>query len=127
VLHLATKIPPSSSARKGASWLVNDRLRREGTNAIVDAALAVGVPTLIYPSVTLLYADGGARWLVAGESALEPTPNLRSTIAAEEAVARFTAAGGRGIAVARSAGAGAPGRRPAARHGGGLHLVPLDR
>ncbi len=99
VLHLATKIPPSSGARKRASWLENDRLRREGTDAIVDAALAAGVSTLIYPSVTLLYADGGARWLAAGESALDPTPNLRSTIAAEEAVARFTVAGGRGIAL----------------------------
>ncbi len=96
-LHLATKIPPASTARKGASWLENDRLRREGTNTIVDAALAAGVPTLLYPSVTLLYPDNGARWLVAGEGALDPTPNLRSTIAAEEAVARFTAAGGRGI------------------------------
>lgn len=97
VLHLATKIPPSSAARKGASWLENDRLRREGTNALVDAALAAGVPALLYPSVTLLYPDSGARWLVAGESTLDPTPNLLSTIVAEEAVARFTASGGRGI------------------------------
>jgi len=99
VLHLATKIPPSSSARKGASWLENDRLRREGTNALVDAALAAGVATLLYPSVTFLYPESGERWLVAGESTTDPTPNLRSTLVAEEAVARFTTAGGRGIAL----------------------------
>jgi nucleoside-diphosphate-sugar epimerase len=97
VLHLATKIPPSSAARKETSWLENDRLRREGTNALVDAALAVGVQTLLYPSVTLLYPDSGARWLVAGESTIDPAPNLLSTLVAEEAVARFTTAGGRGI------------------------------
>jgi len=96
-LHLATKIPPSRAARKGASWRENDRLRREGTNALVDAALAAGVRTLLYPSVTLLYPDSGERWLIAGESATAPTPNLLSTLVAEEAIARFTAAGGRGI------------------------------
>jgi nucleoside-diphosphate-sugar epimerase len=96
-LHLATKIPPARTARKGASWGENDRLRREGTNALADAALAAGVPTLLYPSVAFVYPDSGARWLVAGESAIDPTPILRSTVAAEEAVARFTAVGGRGI------------------------------
>lgn len=99
VLHLATKIPSASAARKGAGWLENDRLRREGTNALVDVALATGVTTLLYPSVTLLYPDSGEHWLVAGESALDPTPNLLSTIVAEEAVARFTAADRRGIAL----------------------------
>ncbi len=129
VLHLATKIPPSSSARKGASWLENDRLRREGTNALVDAALAAGVATLLYPSVTFLYPESGERWLVAGESTTDPTPNLRSTLVAEEAVARFTTAGGRGIALrlgslygptassARATVAGALGGRSLARRG----------
>ncbi len=140
VLHLATKIPPSSTARKGASWRENDRLRREGTNALVDAALAAGVPTLLYPSVTLLYPDSGERWLVAGESTPDPTPNLRSTIVAEEAIARFTAVGGavkrpapgepvrpHGGGGARAVVAGALGDRPAARRGGGLCLVAVDR
>ena len=129
VLHLATKIPPSSAARKSASWLENDRLRRERTNALVDAALAAGVPTLLYPSVTLLYPDSGGRWLVAGEGALEPAPNLLSTIVAEEAVALHRRRGARDRLapgepvwphrsfVARSAVVGALGRRPVARRG----------
>ena len=94
VLHLATKIPPSSAARKGASWLENDRLRREGTTALVDAALAIGVRTFLYPSVTLLYADGGARWLARGREhpslprpiSIRPSPPRRRLRASRRAV-----------------------------------------
>jgi nucleoside-diphosphate-sugar epimerase len=57
---------------------------------------------LVYPSFAPVYADGGAAWLSAG-SPIAPTDVLRSTVVAEQEVARFTASGGRGV-VLRMAG-----------------------
>lgn len=98
VLHLATRIPPTRRATRAAGWAENDRIWREGTRNLVDAALAVGVGAFVYPSVVFVYADGGERWLEAAST--EPTatsPVVRSTLVAETEVARFAAGGGRGI------------------------------
>jgi len=99
VLHLATRIPPTREAARADAWRENDRLRREGTRTLVDAALATGVRVFVYPSVVFVYPDGGDGWLDAGSTppAADPPPILRSTLAAEGAVARFTAGGGRGV------------------------------
>ena len=97
ILHLATRIPPTRAARRTGAWAQNDRLRREGTRAVVAAALAAGVGTVIYPSVALSYPDGGDGWLDAATTPAEPPTILRTTLDGEEAIARFTAAGGRGI------------------------------
>lgn len=99
VFHLATSIPPPRRAGKAEAWCANDRLRREGTQALVDAALAAGVDVFVYPSVTFVYPDGGDRWLDAATTppAAEPPTILRSTLDAEAAVARFAATGRRGI------------------------------
>jgi nucleoside-diphosphate-sugar epimerase len=72
----------------------------------VDAALAAGVRVVVYPSFAPVYADGGARWLSAGDP-LAPTAVLRSTLVAEDEIARFTAHGGRGVAL-RMAGVYGP-------------------
>jgi nucleoside-diphosphate-sugar epimerase len=102
ILHLATRIVPAGSARRRTAWLVNDRLRRDGTRILVDAALATGVGTVVYPSFAPIYADGGAQWLSYGDP-IAPTDILESTVDAERAVERFTGAGGRGV-VLRMAG-----------------------
>ena len=68
----------------------------------MDAALAEGAGVIVYPSFAPVYADGGARWLSVGDP-VAPTAVLRSTLLAEEEVARFVAAGGRGV-VLRMAG-----------------------
>jgi nucleoside-diphosphate-sugar epimerase len=109
ILHLATKIPPTNAASRPAAWAENDRIRREGTRNLVDAALATGVETLIYPSVVFVYRDGGARWLEADTAELDPGP-IRSTLEAEAEVARFAATGRRGITLRSGAfyGPGAP-------------------
>jgi nucleoside-diphosphate-sugar epimerase len=59
VLHLATKILPSSKLRSKSAWTENDRIRREGTRNLVDAALDLNVSTCIYPSVCFVYPDSG--------------------------------------------------------------------
>jgi nucleoside-diphosphate-sugar epimerase len=97
VLHLATSIPPSGEVMRPAAWAENDRIRVEGTRALVDAALAAGVETFIYPSVVFVYPDSGEGWIDAATADLAPTPILRSTLVAEGEVARFAADGRRGI------------------------------
>ncbi|HSU14791.1 NAD(P)-dependent oxidoreductase [Longimicrobium sp.] len=97
VLHLATRIPPRSRSRAPGAWAENDRIRTEGTRALVDAALAGGVETLLYPGVCFVYADGGGAWIDAQTGEIEAGPLLASTLAAEAEVRRFAAAGRRGI------------------------------
>lgn len=101
VLHLATRIPAARKARRRGAWAHNNRLRTEGTKLLVNAALGAGVERVVYPSVTMVYADGQDRMLAAGTegSAEQPTTILQSTITAEAEVRRFTEAGGTGIAL----------------------------
>jgi 2-alkyl-3-oxoalkanoate reductase len=99
ILHLATRIPPSRRSGDPSAWRENDRIRREGTRNLVDLALEAGVRTFIYPSFAFVYPDSGDAWIDA--ETRRPTqpanPLLESTLDAEREVARFTAAGGRGI------------------------------
>lgn len=60
VLHLATKIPSFGRFRSREVWEDNDRIRRDGTRNLVDAAPDLEVKTLVYPSVCFLYPDSGA-------------------------------------------------------------------
>lgn len=47
ILHLATRIPPTSDARQRAAWSENDRVRAEGTQSLVDAGIASGIDSFI--------------------------------------------------------------------------------
>jgi len=99
VIHLATRIPPVAKMGRLAAWAENDRIRRDGTRNLVDAALATGVATLVYESIVLVYADAGDRWLDAETGEIDPPAHVRSTVDAEREVARFTAGGGRGLSL----------------------------
>jgi uncharacterized protein YbjT (DUF2867 family) len=59
VLHLATGIPPSGVRDDREVWRENDRLRREASALLVDAALATAVRVYIQPSVTFVYPSFG--------------------------------------------------------------------
>lgn len=111
ILHLATKIPPTSRAGRISAWVENDRIRRDGTRNLVEAALATDVTTLVYPSFAFVYPDSGERWIDATTTAPAPTAIVRSTLDAESEVARFAAsAGRRGVSLRMGAfyGPGAP-------------------
>lgn len=60
-LHIATAIPRDFGAP--GAWDTNTRLRIEGTRSLLDASLAAGVERYIQQSITLVYEDGGDRWL----------------------------------------------------------------
>ncbi len=97
VLHLATKIPPSNKMKQPDAWAENDRIRRDGTRNLVDAALANGATTLVYPSICLVYTDSAANWIEAPTARVRPSKTTESTLAAEAGVQRFSVAGRRGI------------------------------
>jgi len=94
IINLATSIP--RQFLRASAWEQNDRIRTEGSAAIVDAALAAGVPRVIQESVCMLYADQGRSW-IDEEMPIDAFPMARANIAAETSIARFTAAGGAGI------------------------------
>jgi nucleoside-diphosphate-sugar epimerase/uncharacterized protein YjeT (DUF2065 family) len=99
IVHLATRIPPSSDYRQRSAWVENDRIRAEGTKNLVDAALARGAGVFVYPSFAFVYPDSGDAWIDAVSTPVAPTDILLSTIAAEREVARFAESGGRGISL----------------------------
>ena len=99
VLHLATKIPSLPRFRSREAWEENDRIRRDGTRNLVDAALESGVTTLVYPSVCFLYPDSGAAWINSEKVRPVRHPITLSTMEAEEQVGRFAASERRGVSL----------------------------
>ena len=102
VFHLATRIPPAGDMKKPGVWDENDRIRRDGTAAIVEAALhSDTVKTILYPSVSFAYADSGDAWIDATTARIDLSETQRSTLDAEAQVERFAASAGerRGIAL----------------------------
>lgn len=92
VLHLATSIPAAADIKKPDAWTANDRIRRDGTKAIVDAALrSDSIRSVLYPGVSFFYGDNGSDWLDASNAIPEPRGPLKSTLDAEAEIARFDA------------------------------------
>lgn len=83
IFHLATRIPPLERWGDPGAWRENDRLRRDASRLLVDAALASGTEVYVQPSVAFV---------------APPVPtHLESALVAEEEAARFADAGRRGV------------------------------
>src|SRR5262245_13077025 len=96
LVNLTTAIPPMNRFMVTRAWRANDRVRTEGSAAVVDAAIAAGVECVVQESVSMLYPDRGAEWI--DESApTESYPMARASLAAESNARRFSDAGGSGI------------------------------
>jgi nucleoside-diphosphate-sugar epimerase len=96
VCNLATHIPRASRAVKTSAWAENDRIRREASRHLVDAALATGASRYIQEAITFIYADAGDRWI--DEDAPIRVPHYAGAVLDAEAQARrFAEAGGVGI------------------------------
>jgi 2-alkyl-3-oxoalkanoate reductase len=103
VINLATHMPSSvTKMLLPWEWRENDRVRREGSAALVDAAIAAGVSRFIQESFAPIYEDGGDRW-IDESSAVRPAPYNQTVLDAEASAARFTNAGRTGV-VLRFAG-----------------------
>jgi nucleoside-diphosphate-sugar epimerase len=96
VINLATAIPPMNKFMSARAWAANQRVRTEGSAAVVDAALSAGVGRVVQESVCMLYADGGAAWLDE-DAATDRYPMAEGNHAAEAANARFRDAGSAGV------------------------------
>ncbi|WP_420129081.1 NAD-dependent epimerase/dehydratase family protein [Longimicrobium sp.] len=103
VVNLATHIPHSTTAMMLPwAWRENDRIRREGSAVLVDAALAAGATRFVQESFAPMYPDMRDEWI---DEDVPPNPARynRSTLDAERSAARFGHAGGTAV-VLRYAG-----------------------
>ena len=96
VIHLATNIPPMSKAALPGAWEVNERLRREASNHLVDAALATGARHYVQESICFPYVDQGDAW-IDEDSPVDHISVFAGAAEAEAAAARFAADGRTGV------------------------------
>jgi nucleoside-diphosphate-sugar epimerase len=96
VVNLTSKIPPMAKFMSRAAWAANERVRAEGSTALVDAAIAAGVERFVQESVVMLYPDGGDNWIDENVPT-DVYPIARANHAAESSAARFSKAGGVGV------------------------------
>jgi nucleoside-diphosphate-sugar epimerase len=97
MVHFATAIPPMGVMSKPVAWQTNDRLRSEATGLLVDAAIRHDVQVFVQESISFTYADGSDEWLTEDAAVDPPSPIVVSALDAEQQVARFAAAGRRGV------------------------------
>lgn len=94
IAHFATSIPSGFSATRPRAWRANDRLRREGTVALIAIAEAVGIRRVIFESISLAYPDLGDQWI---DETVELKPRssvMDSALEAERMLAEFQLRGG---------------------------------
>jgi nucleoside-diphosphate-sugar epimerase len=96
VVNLATAIPRAKDALKASAWEANTRIRTEGSTAVVDAALAAGVPRLVQESIGFTYVDGADTWQDESDP-IDLPPGIDAVAVAEANAIRFTDAGRIGI------------------------------
>jgi nucleoside-diphosphate-sugar epimerase len=94
VVNLATHMPSSTFRMMlPGAFHENDRIRKEGSAIISDAAAAAGIGRFIQESFAPVYADGGDRWL--DESApQQPVRYNRTVLDAVRSAERFGEGGG---------------------------------
>ena len=96
VVNLASAIPSTSKFMDATAWAANDRIRTEGSAAIVVAAIAAGATRVIQESVSMLYRDRNNAWIDEGWPT-DDYPMARGNHAAEASANRFSASGGIGV------------------------------
>jgi nucleoside-diphosphate-sugar epimerase len=96
VVNLATHIPLGLRVFLPGAWRENDRIRREGSRILADAAIATGARRFVQESFAPMYADAGDEW-IDEHSRLRPARYNRSTIDAEISADRASQAGVDGV------------------------------
>jgi nucleoside-diphosphate-sugar epimerase len=89
VVNLLTRIPSADRMPDPAAWEDNDRLRREASAAIADAAAAAGAQRLIQESVAFVYGDGGDGWIDEDAPTVESDRTATALVAERHARDRF--------------------------------------
>jgi nucleoside-diphosphate-sugar epimerase len=96
VVNLATAIPPPNRALLPRAWRENDRIRRDLSCMLADAALAAGATHYVQESLAFIYRAGGDAWLDE-DSPVDAVDQTTSALEAEAQCARFADAGGRAV------------------------------
>jgi nucleoside-diphosphate-sugar epimerase len=98
VVNLATAVPPSSRMMMPGAWKEMDRIRRDASAILVDAALAANVRRFVQESFAPIYADRGDEWIDEG-SPVKPARYDRTVLDAESSAERFARGGGTAVAL----------------------------
>jgi len=93
VVNLASALPSTAAFLRRSAWRTCERVRVDGSAAVVDAALRAGVPRLVQESVVMLYADGGSAW-IDEDGPVDHYPITRGNHGAEASARRYAASGG---------------------------------
>jgi nucleoside-diphosphate-sugar epimerase len=96
VVNLTSALPSMMKFIQSKPWRENDRVRIEGSAAVVDAALAAEVPRVLQESVSMLYPDRGSQW-IDEDVAPDVFRISRANLAAEANAKRFSGQGGTGV------------------------------
>jgi nucleoside-diphosphate-sugar epimerase len=97
VVNLTTKIPPLAQMGRASAWDENERIRRDASTNLVDAAIAAGASVFVQESLAFMYGDHGADWIDASTTPLASTAFSGALEVAEANVERFRVQGGRGV------------------------------
>lgn len=96
VINMATHIPTGAKAMLPGAFNENNRIRREASTNLADAASAAGVSRFIQESFAPVYPDRGDEW-VDETVPIEPARYVESVRAAESAANEFTKRGATGV------------------------------
>jgi nucleoside-diphosphate-sugar epimerase len=96
VVNLATAIPATSRSLRTGAWRDNQRVRTEGSAAVVAAAQTAGISGLVQESVVMIYPDRGSDWI---DESVPPDryPMASGNLAAEANIRQFADSGGNGV------------------------------
>jgi 2-alkyl-3-oxoalkanoate reductase len=97
--HFATSIPQGMAMAKRSAWVMNDRLRAEGTRNLVMAAEANGIRRMIFESIALAYPDGGEEWTDERVPLAPLAPFMRTALEAEAMLEAFGRRGGEPVSL----------------------------
>ena len=96
VINLAAAIPPTSRFMQTKAWVENDRVRKQGSATIINAAMAAGIERVVQESVSMIYPDRGDAW-IDEQCPPDTFPMAQGNLAAEASANRFSRAGGTGV------------------------------
>lgn len=96
VVNLASALPSPQRFMLKSAWAECQRIRTEGSAAVVDAALAAGVARVVQESVAMIYRDHGDEW-VDEDSPVDHFPIAVGNHAAESNAHRFGESGRDGV------------------------------
>jgi nucleoside-diphosphate-sugar epimerase len=97
VINLATHIPsPTYRMALPWAWRENDRIRRDASAMLADAAIAAGVQRFVQESFAPVYPDRGVGW-IDETVPISPSRYNRTVADAERSAQRVTGAGATGV------------------------------